>query len=237
MHWQLSLGIVALAMLIAQTMLSGCAGRTERGQPATQPSPRSPGVYHTVERGQTLWRISQVYEIPLERLIEINAIEDPDRIEVGTRIWIPDADELRVVPVAVSDEGTARFLWPVPGGRLISGFGVRRASHRHSGLDIAAAAGDPVQASDDGIVRYAGSSLRGYGKTLIIDHGEGWSTLYAHNSALIAREGQRVQRGELIARIGRSGNATTEHCHFEIRRGDVPINPTPLLTGAARSQR
>jgi LysM repeat protein len=219
-------------MSIALATLWGCAGRAERGRPATQPAARSPGVYHTVERGQTLWRISQVYQIPLERLIQINAIDDPDRLEIGTRIWIPGASELRVVPVVGSDAGMARFLWPVPGGRLISGFGVQRASHRHSGLDIAAAAGDPVQASDDGTVRYAGSSLRGYGKTLIIDHGDGWSTLYAHNSALIAREGQLVRRGELIARIGRSGNATTEHCHFEIRRDGKAVDPLAYLAPA-----
>jgi len=225
--------LAGLCLSLALAMLTGCAGRAQPRQPqSTRTQP--PGVYHVVERGQTLWRIAQVYEISLDRLVEANEIDEPERLAIGTRLWIPGAREHRAVPVTVTGGNGARFLWPVPGGRVISGFGVQRPSHRHQGLDIAAAAGEAVQAAEDGTVRYAGSSMRGYGKTLIIDHGEGWTTLYAHNSALIARQGQRVKRGELIARVGRSGNASTEHCHFEIRRGEVPINPTPLLSGISR---
>lgn len=230
------LPILTLWLLLALAVIPGCASRKSLPEPERQPRRQPAGVEHVVEKGQTLWRIAQAYDIPMERLIGVNRIDDPDSIEVGLRLWVPGASERRHVPAAPPDERVARFLWPVPGGRVISSFGVRRSTHRHKGLDIAAAAGEPVVAAQDGTVTYAGSSLRGYGKTLIVDHGEGWSTLYAHNSALIARKGQRVQRGQRIARIGRSGNATTEHCHFEIRRGEVPINPTPLLSKTIRSR-
>ena len=80
-------------------------------------------------------------------------------------------------------------------------------------------------AAKSGRVVYSGAGMRGYGKTIILDHGQGYRSLYAHNSALLVRVGQRVDTGQSIARLGRTGNATTDHCHFEIRRNDVPVDP------------
>ena len=73
------------------------------------------------------------------------------------------------------------------------------------------------------------SSMRDYGRTVILDHGDGLRSLYAHNSKLLVQKGQQVYRGQAIARVGRTGNATTEHCHFEIRRDEVPVDPLPYL--------
>ena len=67
--------------------------------------------------------------------------------------------------------------------------------------------------------------MRGYGKTVVIDHGDGMKSLYAHNSRLMVQRGERVRRGQTIARIGRTGNASTEHCHLEIRENDGPRDP------------
>jgi murein DD-endopeptidase MepM/ murein hydrolase activator NlpD len=124
----------------------------------------------------------------------------------------------------------AEFTWPITGGKILAGFGVPRASRAHAGIDIGAPAGHAVTAAREGRVVHADASLKGYGKTVIIDHGEGVRSLYAHNSELLVTDGQWVDRGQPIARVGRTGNATTEHCHFEIRMRDVPVDPMGYLS-------
>jgi len=120
--------------------------------------------------------------------------------------------------------------WPVTDGRILSHFGEPRAGRRHAGLDILGRHGQDVLATRAGAVVYADDSMRGYGKTIVLDHGDGMRTLYAHNSSLVAEAGRWVRAGEVIARIGRTGNATTEHCHFEIRRDGTAIDPLSLVT-------
>ena len=109
-------------------------------------------------------------------------------------------------------------------GRILSYFGAARKSHVHQGVDIAGQSGQRVVATAKGRVVYSGQQ-RGYGRTVVIDHGGGFRTLYAHNSALLVRDGEKVRRGQAIARVGRSGNASTTHCHFEVRQDNVPVDP------------
>lgn len=107
------------------------------------------------------------------------------------------------------------FLFVKPlNGKIISRFG-RRKSGMHEGVDIKAPYGTEIVASADGIVKFSGT-MRGYGKTIIIDHGNGYETLYAHNSVNLVQKGQRVRLGERIALVGKTGNASTPHLHFEI---------------------
>jgi murein DD-endopeptidase MepM/ murein hydrolase activator NlpD len=94
-----------------------------------------------------------------------------------------------------------------------------------------------VLAAEAGRVVYAAGGMRGYGRTVIVDHGEGLRTLYAHNSELLVGEGQHVTRGQPIAHVGRSGNATADHCHFEVLRGDRPIDPLLVLAPASTAAR
>jgi murein DD-endopeptidase MepM/ murein hydrolase activator NlpD len=94
-----------------------------------------------------------------------------------------------------------------------------------------------VLAARGGRVVYSDDRMRGYGKTVILDHGGGVTTLYAHNSDLLVRKGQRVRPGERIARIGRTGNASAEHCHFEIRRDDAPLDPLRFLVPEVEARR
>jgi murein DD-endopeptidase MepM/ murein hydrolase activator NlpD len=116
---------------------------------------------------------------------------------------------------------------------ITSPFGQRRdpfdghAAH-HSGVDVAAPEGSPVLAAADGIVRQAGDR-GGYGAALEIDHGNGVTTLYAHTSELLVREGDRVQKGQAIAKVGHTGRATGDHLHFEVRRGNQPVDPARAL--------
>ena len=238
---------MALWLALACAPLSvGCAGAKHQEVRVAPPPPVAPpaagplGVTHTVAEGQTLWRIARVYGVPLDTLAGANGIDDPTLIEIGQKLQVPGAQAVLDVPPypAPLGPGAARetpgggFDWPVEQGHLLSRYGAKRGGHRHVGIDIAATLGQPVRAARGGEVVYSGSTLRGYGKTVIIDHGDALSTLYAHNSELVAREGDRVERGEVIARVGRTGNASVEHCHFEIRRGDVPVDPMPFLAAS-----
>lgn len=124
--------------------------------------------------------------------------------------------------------------WPAPGHtRITSPFGYRvhpilKSKKLHTGIDIGAPAGSSITAAGDGIVIHAGS-LGGYGKTVMIDHGGGIVTLYAHNSRLAVGEGSRVKRGQVIANAGSTGLSTGPHLHFEVRKNGAYVDPLPWL--------
>lgn len=123
------------------------------------------------------------------------------------------------------------FTWPVAGGIVRSPFGVRRG-RLHAGLDISAPAGSPVYSARQGTVLYSGNKFSGYGNVVMIDHGDGFVTVYAHNAKNLVGQGERVARGQVIAHVGATGNATGSHCHFEIRQGQLAIDPGQYLAGA-----
>ena len=230
-----TLGVGILPLLLGVGFL-GCGGshrevRTTVELPSkTAPEP-SEGVRHMVQAGQTLWRISRVYEVPLGVLAEVNGLDDPSSLSIGQTLFVPGATAIRDVPTE------ALFDWPIADSRILSGFGVSRPRHRHKGIDLGGKRGQPVHAARSGRVVYSGSTLRGYGKTVIIDHGSDLRSLYAHNSALLVHKGQSVDRGQAIARVGQTGNASTEHCHFEIRMNDVPVDPMRYLVGRTEQGR
>jgi murein DD-endopeptidase MepM/ murein hydrolase activator NlpD len=123
------------------------------------------------------------------------------------------------------------FVWPLH-GEVLSRFGAPRGRRWHAGLDIRGRRGEPVLAAAAGTVVFSGT-MRGYGKTVIVSHGEGYETLYAHNDRLMAQPGDRVARGQPVATVGSTGNATTEHCHFEIQVNGTAVDPLAYLAGAA----
>jgi murein DD-endopeptidase MepM/ murein hydrolase activator NlpD len=127
---------------------------------------------------------------------------------------------------------TGTFRWPTS-GRISSTFGGRKSpggigSTNHKGIDIAAAKGTPVYAADGGTVTYAGW-MSGYGYLVRINHGNGYETYYAHNSALTVSVGQQVYKGQQVAKVGSTGNSTGNHCHFEVRYNGVAKNPLNYL--------
>ena len=126
--------------------------------------------------------------------------------------------------------GLAGFAWPVS-GELSSGFG-RRARGHHDGIDIVAPKGSPVYAARDGTVIFA-DRLSGYGNVLIVEHADGYTTVYAHNEANLAVKGARVRRGQAIARVGDTGRASASHLHFEVRKQNVARNPLYYLPGGS----
>jgi murein DD-endopeptidase MepM/ murein hydrolase activator NlpD len=127
---------------------------------------------------------------------------------------------------------TGVMSWPAD-GPITSPFGWRvhpifGTQRFHSGIDIGADYGEPVRAADGGVVLTA-DWMGGYGKVIIIDHGGGISTLYAHNSELVVGEGQRVYKGQVVARIGSTGYSTGPHLHFEVRQNGSPVSPMGYL--------
>jgi murein DD-endopeptidase MepM/ murein hydrolase activator NlpD len=133
--------------------------------------------------------------------------------------------------VAIPALGTGRFIYPA-NAHYLSGYNF---SAWHPGLDIAGHLGNPIYAADSGTVIYAGYSLNnagqpvGYGQYVVIDHGNGYQSLYAHASQLFVTCGQQVLQGTQIAAIGSVGNSTGPHLHFEIRHGGTALNPWSLL--------
>jgi murein DD-endopeptidase MepM/ murein hydrolase activator NlpD len=130
--------------------------------------------------------------------------------------------------------GSGRYIWPtVPAYRVTSGYGSRlhpilRKYRFHQGIDIGAPKGIPVVAADSGVVIWSGLK-GGYGKTVMIDHGLGYSTVYGHTSVLLVKKGQQVTQGQRIALVGSTGLSTGPHLHFEIRKNGRTQNPMKYL--------
>jgi murein DD-endopeptidase MepM/ murein hydrolase activator NlpD len=135
------------------------------------------------------------------------------------------------LPPPLSGNG---FLWPVRGTNT-SAFGSKPNGTRNDGINIRAAEGTPVVAAETGIVVYAGDEIPGYGRMLLISHADGFLTAYAHNRDLLVRTGERVERGQQVALVGRTGNVASPQLHFELRDGKEPVDPVVLLD-AARTQ-
>jgi lipoprotein NlpD len=215
-------GIVIIAFLSFQ--IAGCAF-----QP-TVSSPRSSrGIYHVVKRGENLFRIGKAYDVPYRTLARINRIRDLNQIYIGQRIFIPGATRQLPVEVITPTEATLErptvserpsgarngLIWPVTGA-INSGFGPRGTTF-HDGIDIAAPEGTAIRAIDDGEVIYS-DQLRGYGNLIIVRHGEGLASVYAHNRNNLVRQGQAVSRGQVIGAVGSTGRVSGPHLHFEIRK-------------------
>ncbi len=120
-----------------------------------------------------------------------------------------------------------RLLPPVAGS-VSSGYG-NRSGGRHAGIDILAPSGAEVRAASAGLAGYTGNGKRGYGSVVILDHGEGITTLYGHLATIRVQSGETVPAGSVIGTVGRSGNATTHHLHFELRVDGEAMDPVPYL--------
>ncbi|OGP13775.1 MAG: hypothetical protein A3I75_02110 [Deltaproteobacteria bacterium RIFCSPLOWO2_02_FULL_50_16] len=204
------------------------------------------GVYHRVRPGESLNSIASSYGSSLQDVAEINNIEDPSKIKVGQRIYIPQSKQKKhkrskkhkgpkpsseSEDIASSKEGEIefdrqRFQWPLK-GPVSSNFGMRQSS-RHDGIDIRAKKGTPIHAADSGHVVFSGR-LSGYGNMILIKHEGDFFTAYAHNSKNLTRKGKHVKRGEVIAQVGSTGRATGPHLHFEVRKGSKARNPLFFL--------
>jgi murein DD-endopeptidase MepM/ murein hydrolase activator NlpD len=200
------------------------------------PEKRAPGMFHVARPGDTLFRIAKAYDVSVAELVRLNQLKDPHQIRVGQRILIPGAGrqlpveiitpaeakiELPAIP-EMGEAGRDGFVWPVS-GNINSGFGPRGTTI-HDGIDIAAPEGTPIHSIEGGEVIYS-DQLRGYGNLVIVRHDGGFISVYAHNQVNLVKEGQRVSRGEIIAKVGSTGRVTGPHLHFEIRKNNVAQDP------------
>lgn len=130
--------------------------------------------------------------------------------------------------IAPSSTGISQLRWPVR-GKILSSFGQREGSAVNDGVDIMVPEGTSVKAAENGVVIYAGDGLKEFGNTVLIRHDNGLVTVYGHNSSLNVQRGQKVRRGDEIARSGMTGNAKMPKLHFEVRQNSTPVNPTKFL--------
>lgn len=198
------------------------------------------GVTHTIKKGETLQSIAARYRAKDEDIIEVNKLADASDLQAGVKIIVPDGIPPAVPRQAIAKtpsratlgdifkpapQAAGRFNWPTISRRISQYF----RGWRHTGLDIAAPAGQPIYAAEDGVVITSGWSRGGYGNYIIIDHGDGVQTLYAHNSRNLVERGDRVSKGQVIGRIGSTGRSTGPHVHFEVRLDGNRVNPLEYL--------
>ncbi len=120
------------------------------------------------------------------------------------------------------------FRWPVR-GRVISEYGSKANGEKNEGINLAVPEGTSVKAADDGEVIYSGNELKGYGNLVLVRHKNGYVTAYAHASELLVNRGEKISRGQIIARAGATGSVSQPQLHFELRKGQKPIDPKPYL--------
>lgn len=142
----------------------------------------------------------------------------------------PKSDKVAVAaPQAEKQAGTGdRLRWPVI-GRVIAGFGGRPDGTHNDGINLSVPLGADVHSAESGVVAYAGSELKGYGNLILVRHDNGWVTAYAHNDELLVKRGDKVGRGQVIAKAGKTGTVDQPQLHFELRQGSRPVDPTPYM--------
>jgi murein DD-endopeptidase MepM/ murein hydrolase activator NlpD len=174
-----------------------------------------------IAEGRGLGLAEQIIQSPSERFLGAGDAPAAADLRPGSpRISLPSVDPGRRAPMPVF-------------GRITSLFGQRRdpihgQERHHNGMDIAAPEGSPIQSIRPGVVTFAGD-MGTYGKVVVVDHGEGLETRYAHCSELLVEEGEKVRPGNVIAKVGSTGRSTGPHLHFEARKGDQPLDPRTLF--------
>jgi murein DD-endopeptidase MepM/ murein hydrolase activator NlpD len=212
---------VYLTVLICYAIfLNGCATAPYETPP--KPQFAMPGIYHKVEKGQTLWKISKIYNADLDDIARVNRISDTTNIEPGQLIFIPSAQ--RRQDAFQQPNNTEEFSWPLK-GRVISGFGQVFNDMINKGINIQRVRAQEVLASRSGKIIFYDNNFENFGKTIIIDHGDGYSSVYARNSEVLVKAGDYVQKGAVIARVGSGSSDKNTYLHFEIRKGYTPQNP------------
>jgi LysM repeat protein len=199
------------------------------------------GVRHKVQRGETIYTIAKKYgldENQAQAIIDypFNEFKNDETFDltVGQMLMVPGGakqDEvsiaprlaIRVAPSAGAITGSGKFIWPAS-GLITQGY-----SFFHKAFDIANRGGGNVLAADSGTVVARGWDPSGYGNKVLIDHGNGYITLYGHLSTIQVSAGQQVGRGTVVGQMGNTGHSTGTHLHFEIRHGGVLENPGVYL--------
>ena len=222
-------------------------GRKSAGGAEAPEAAQEPPLRHILQKGQTLYFVSKMYGVKLEDLMRANGITDPHNVSAGRSLLIPGAGGTKpgagtasgkagagksagagaAKPRTKVSEVSRHLAWPLRGS-ITARYGARGKSDHHEGIDIDGETGDPIAAAASGTVAFAGMD-GSYGRVVVVDHGGGLMTVYAHASKLLVEEGDEVSPGDEIAEVGRSGNAHGSHLHFEVRKNGRPVDPMPYL--------
>ncbi|MFA4993341.1 MAG: LysM peptidoglycan-binding domain-containing M23 family metallopeptidase [Candidatus Omnitrophota bacterium] len=212
-----------IILILVVLVVSGCASSPV--YTVTRPPVSHqivPGLAHRVEPKQTLWRISRMYNVDIDDILRANNISEDSTIEIGQVLVIPG----RLKPQ--SDEpGLSSgddFIWPLK-GKIIAGFGVSYRNLINKGINIQVSMDADILASRSGKIVFYAADFGNFGRTLIIDHGNGLRSIYSGASDFFVQPGENVQRGALIGRIGSTFKGKNNYLHFEIRKGAMPQNP------------
>lgn len=192
------------------------------------------GIVHKVSQGETIYSIAKKYQTDPQKIVDFpfNDFADLDTfaLNIGQILIVPDGvppKEKPIIPkipeAPLFAGGTGQLAWPV-GGRITQG-----PVWYHMAIDIANSETPGIAAAEGGVVTLVSGQRYAYGHHVIIDHGGGLQSLYAHLSQIYVSEGEKVSRGQLIGKMGSTGRSTGVHLHFEVRKNGVPINPLPYL--------
>ena len=207
---------------------------------------------HKVRKGETAYAIARKHGVTIADLIAANDLQDASKLAVGQALRVGRGDQVqgqkqaqkpaqkqarrgagRAVAGATSKAKKGKrallplqryFIWPVK-GKVIMGFGKADGGYHNDGINVASSAGTPVRVVEDGVVAYHGDEVKGFGNLVLVSHGRGWTSAYAHLGAIDVRQGQRVKRGAVLGRVGTSGHVSRSQLHFELRYRRQAVNP------------
>lgn len=233
-----------IGVLLMAVFLSSCAtvqglkraesSSSAGGSPSAGNAPAQPaqsGVWHRVMKGQTLWRIAKTYRVTLDDLKEANDLADTVHVPEGAWLFIPKADRVLYVQgngdSLPPESKKLDFAWPLR-GEVVRSFGKLKNDFNY-GIDLKTAGVKNVVASEGGTVILSGS-IRGYGNTIIIEHESDFCSLYSRNIQSLVKEGQKVIKNTVIARLVPERPETAgDVIHYELFYKGKPVNPLYYL--------
>lgn len=192
---------LSLALMLIATIIGCRTSNPSSSASASLPAPQ--GTYHAVRAGETLWRIASAYGVSVSELVESNQIDDPQRLIIGQELFVPIPDE------------SEQFFWPLRGN-------IKQSANPY-GIEIDSSRGRYVRASRTGKVAVAANALRGWGRTVLLEHDEGYLSIYAGMGELLVNPGDVIKQGAPLGRVGGQG------LYFEIRQFAISQEPLALL--------
>jgi LysM repeat protein len=227
-------GLKAETVLWANPKVESSPDMLSVGQ--TLAIPPVDGIWYTVQKGDTVEKLAKTYQTTVDKIVsfEMNNLQEPYTLATGQQIMLPDGRK-KVVPSNYypmtrvgtapkgAPKGSGRFAWPT------HGILTQRYWSGHLGIDIANVTGTPISAADAGYVVQAGVDTWGYGNQVLIDHGNGYLTRYAHLNTIKVKAGQSVKKGQVIGTMGSTGRSTGPHLHFEVIYSGTRRNPLGFL--------
>ncbi|OED36649.1 hypothetical protein AB834_02720 [PVC group bacterium (ex Bugula neritina AB1)] len=194
------------------------------------------GTYHKIRAGETLWKLSQIYDIDIAQLAKVNNIKDFNNLQKGRLVFIPDTQKKMsaelYLDIGLKEHTEIKtqknFFRPLKAGCINLIFGANKGPVKNKGLDIQATDSLSVYASKKGVVTFCGR-FRGMGLLLVLDHQDGYTTVYSNLAKTLIKEGDVAEQGETIAFLGRREKWAKPVLHFEIREKGKAVDPLKFL--------